>query len=479
MSVKVPQANAEFQAFIDEIKQYANNPRGWNDLGRYIYAAYIKPIMPKFWYFDDYYPLGAKINISRAASKKPANEREKTAKALFDLAKINPADILNAPETQYERFVAMLEAASNKITDEIFKYWTANNNLEIDFKIQDIRNARGTTERYLDIRVKSIRHKITLPLDRRSKGFNWFFSFIVWFSRIQSEKDANYILLLDEPGLNLHASVQKDLLNFINKLSEKYQVIYTTHSPFMVDTNKLAEVKTCKETDQGSVISEAVLEQDKKTLYPLQTALGFQLCQDILPSYQTNLLVDGPAHMLLLQAMSSLLKQRQRQGLREDITIVPIGGVKNLAALLALVEDTDSSNICLFDAIAEPTGSVNTVDLIGKGILQENRIIGYESFVNAKQQPAGAIEDLFTIKEYLTSFNQALGSELGYLKVSLLDGQPDSHVAKICRYLKKSQYDRYHVACDIHRQLLGKTELTDVTLKNFEQLFKRINSLVS
>ena len=171
--------------------------------------------MPKFWYFDDYYPLSGKININKMSTSQEMTEQDKTARALFELAKIKPQDVLNAQTNEYERFVALLEASANKITKEVFKFWTTNTNLDIEFKIQEIKNAQNQSEKYLDIRVKSQRHKITLPLDRRSKGFNWFFSFIVWFSKIQSDKNTSFILLLDEPGLSLHAAAQADLLKFM------------------------------------------------------------------------------------------------------------------------------------------------------------------------------------------------------------------------------------------------------------------------
>jgi len=43
----------------------------------------------------------------------------------------------------------------------------------------------------------------------------------------------NAILLLDEPGLYLHAHSQSDLLVHFAK-DFKNQILYTTHSPFMV-----------------------------------------------------------------------------------------------------------------------------------------------------------------------------------------------------------------------------------------------------
>ena len=123
----------------------------------------------------------------------------------------------------------------------MFEYWTTNENLEIRFDIEHTTN----NIRYLNIRIYNSKHRVTLPLKNRSKGFLWFFSFLVWFSKIQGDKNSNYILLLDEPGLSLHASAQNDLLRFIDeKLAPEYQVIYTTHSPFMIDSLKLNEVRT-------------------------------------------------------------------------------------------------------------------------------------------------------------------------------------------------------------------------------------------
>ena len=182
--LKAAEEDTGLSAFKAEIAKYANNPTGWNNLGHHIYITYIRPAMPKFWYFDDYYPLSGKININKMSTSQEMTEQDKTARALFELAKIKPQDVLTAQTNEYERFVALLEASANKITKEVFKFWTTNTNLDIEFKIQEIKNAQNQSEKYLDIRVKSQRHKITLPLDRRRKGFNWFFSFIVWSSLI-------------------------------------------------------------------------------------------------------------------------------------------------------------------------------------------------------------------------------------------------------------------------------------------------------
>jgi predicted ATP-dependent endonuclease of OLD family len=196
--------------------------------------------------------LPSRISIEKL-QKNELNENEyKTARALFELADINTEEILNAEN--FEDFIAELEATESIISDELFKYWQTNKNLQITFQIDkleqtDQRNNTRIVEHILDVRVKS--KGVSLPLRNRSKGFNWFFSFLVWFKKIQEDKNSNYVLLLDEPGLNLHASAQADLLRFLEDLSEKYQIIYTTHSPFMIAPDKLHRVRTILETDEG------------------------------------------------------------------------------------------------------------------------------------------------------------------------------------------------------------------------------------
>ena len=86
-----------------------------------------------------------------------------------------------------------------------------------------------------------------MRLGTRSRGFVWFFSFLAWLSQ-QQRKGIPLILLLDEPGLVLHASAQGDLLRYIEaELKPHHQVIYTTHSPFMVDPKNFDRVRIVRD----------------------------------------------------------------------------------------------------------------------------------------------------------------------------------------------------------------------------------------
>jgi predicted ATP-dependent endonuclease of OLD family len=467
--------DTELDAFKAEIAKYATNPDGWNDLGGYIYRIYIRPALPKFWYFDDYYPLSGKININKMASEKGVSEKDKTARALFELARIDPKDILGAQDKEYERFVALLEASANKITKEVFKYWKSNENLDIEFKIQSINNPQGQPEKYLDIRVKSQRHKVTLPLDRRSKGFNWFFSFIVWFSRIQSDKKSDYILLLDEPGLNLHASAQADLLRFINDLSDKYQIIYTTHSPFMVESEHLDRIRTCLETNSGSVISDSIQEKDPNTLFPLQAALGYDIAQNLFIS-KKNLLVEGPADLIYLTFFSGILQAEKRAFLREDVTIVPVGGLDKVTTFISLLRGSKLGVACLLDTFTDQKGKQKVQDLVAQKIIKEKHIRFFDEFIGGETKVAD-IEDLFKKEEYLKYFNLAFSGEHPELKVSDLDAKLQTTIKQINRAIGKDRFNHYRPASRLIQMGPKVADFSKETLDRFEQVFVEINKL--
>lgn len=294
--------NPDLQTMHNELKtKYINNVfETFSDIVTgYIAKKYIKPNLPQFLYFDEYYALPGTINLNKFANGQVdeifSKEQQDITKALFELSNIDIAKVMNSDE--YEDFIAELEATSNNITDKLLEYWTTNQNLEIKFEIQTKENtATRKFEKFLQIRIRNTKHRVTLPLRNRSKGFIWFFSFLVWFSKVQEKE--NLIILLDEPGLNLHAEAQSDLLKYIDKeLLPRYQVIYTTHSPFMIESDKLDEVRTVYDSNNskiGSIISNALEEKDQGTLFPLQAALGYNLAQNLYISNK-NLLVEGVA----------------------------------------------------------------------------------------------------------------------------------------------------------------------------------------
>lgn len=471
------EGDTDLPLFKTEIKKIIDGsyPTWDNLLASYIAKTWIKAKMPKFWYFDDYYPLGGKININKLINQPPTEEKDKTSKALFELARIKPEEILNATEQEYEKYIALLEASSNKITKEIFKYWSTNSNLDIEFKIQNITNPQGQPEKVLDIRVKNQRHKITLPLDRRSKGFNWFFSFIIWFSKIQADKTSDYILLLDEPGLNLHASAQADLLRFFDDLAKKYQIIYTTHSPFMVETEHLDRVRTCFETEGGTTISDSIQEKDPNTLFPLQAALGYDIAQNLFIS-KNNLLVEGPADLIYFTVISSILEAEKRTSLKDNITIVPVGGLDKVSTFISLLRGSKLNIVCLLDSFTDQKGKQKVDDLIRHKIIKEKHIRFFDEFTNNGKTTAD-IEDLFEKEEYIKLFNSAFDKEYPEIKLADLDTSIDTILKQINKVIGKDRFNHYRPANKLNQLGVDKKYFDPKTLDRFEKMFVEINKL--
>ena len=313
-NLKEEYSDDKYTTALSSLDKYFENEWEWYDaISEYFVRIYLKPNQPKFLYYDEYFSLPSRINIEKLNDEKLENGELKTAKALFELAEINIDEILNSED--FENFIAELEATEAIISEELLKYWTTNKNLKITFQVDKKTNDRQIIEHILDVRVKN--KGVSLPLKNRSKGFNWFFSFLVWFKKIQEDQNSNYILLLDEPGLNLHASAQADLLEFIEDLSTSYQIIYTTHSPFMIAPDNLNRVRTVLETDEGSVVSDSIQEKDPKTLFPLQAALGYFLAQNLYIS-KKNLLVEGVSDLIILTAMSGILESENKVSFKYD-----------------------------------------------------------------------------------------------------------------------------------------------------------------
>jgi predicted ATPase len=379
-----------FEKFFENEWKWDNDP-----ISEYVARVHIKEKKPKFLYYDEYYVLPSEISIQKLNTTKKLSDELKTAKALFELADINSDDLISADS--FEDYKAELEATQASISDTLFQYWKSNSNIEITFDVEKVITPNHNNpphpivEHLLHIRVRNKRTAVTLPLQNRSKGFNWFFSFLVWFKKIQEDKTSNYILLLDEPGLNLHAAAQKDLLKFIEDLAGEYQTIYTTHSPFMVESSKISRVRTVHETINGSIISDSIQEKDPNTLFPLQAALGYSIAQNLFIS-KNNLLVEGVSDLIYLNFFSLILQTANRTGLNDNITIVPVGGLDKVATFVSLLRGNELNLVCLLDSFNDPSSKARLENLIKEKIIKQKNVKFFDEFTEKEKAD---IEDMF------------------------------------------------------------------------------------
>ena len=281
-------------------------------------------MLPKFVYFDEYSTMRGRISIQdicrRAEAGEAIDESDRTFMSLLTLVGADLDDLQS--QMNYEYLKAELESASISISDEMFEYWVQNKQLRVEFDLSPANPAdppplnEGTI---LHVRIWNNRHRVSVPFDDRSKGFVWFFSFLTYFSRIEEEEDCDLVLLLDEPGLNLHALAQADFLRFIDeRLASKHQVIYTTHSPFMINLDHLHRIRTVQDVDdRGTVISADTLSNDQETIFPLQVALGHNLANTLFLAPHC-LMVNSAADLIYLQILARYARQRATRGWIRD-----------------------------------------------------------------------------------------------------------------------------------------------------------------
>lgn len=232
---------------------------------------------PTFVYYANYYALPGQMSLDhfiQVEAQQQLGWPEKIFRALLGLVGSTAQEI---SQTQtYESMKADLEAIGLRLSREIFEYWSQNRDLEVEFNFDQARPGDQppfNSGYVFRTRIKNRRHGVSVSFDERSTGFVWFFSFLVWFSQMQREHGDNLVLLLDEPGLSLHGTAQADLLRYIEeKLVPKYQVLYTTHSPFMVDATNLPSVRTVEDVSEGDKVigtrvGDEILSTDAETLF--------------------------------------------------------------------------------------------------------------------------------------------------------------------------------------------------------------------
>ena len=311
---------------------------------------------PKFVYFGDYDSMPGKVSIPDLIARRDADELTRGEQALVSLLTLASATLEDflKPDS-HEHLIRDLENASNSISEEVFEFWSQNTNLSVEL------NIIGTAEPgavapldqapLLQIRVKNERHKVTVPFSERSRGFVWFFSFLAYFSQVEEEAEQPLILLLDEPGLNLHATAQADLLRFIDeRLAPQHQVLFSTHSPFMIDAHRLNRVRTVvDDLSAGTVISADVLHTDAETAFPLHAAIGLELGQSLFVG-ANNLVVEGASDLLYLEVLSDALRAQGRECLDERWVITPAGGIGKLPAYVTLLGANKLNTVVLADS---------------------------------------------------------------------------------------------------------------------------------
>lgn len=407
-----------------EVSPYLESVK--NDIQKYRNGrAYLQAIdilyekLPQFFYTSHFERMSGEISLDQLNADKQKGEispGDKIFLEFLEYAGTTLEELTNSP--RYEDLVAQCEGASNDITDEIFEFWSQNDALAVKIEINEGRpedKPPFNKGRVAKIRIENKHHRVTVPLSERSAGFVWFFSFLSQFKQLK-KTTGDAIILLDEPGLTLHGKAQSDLLRYIEqRLLPEHQVIFTTHSPFMVPSQRLADVRVVedvvdyrdarKPVVKGTKVSSDVLSVDKDTLFPLQAHLGYEITQTLFVG-KHSLLVEGPSDVVYLQVMSQALQQRGRTQLDSRWTLCPTGGLDKVRSFASLFGG-NHLNIAVFSDYG--SGDKSKVEKLRQSqILQSERVLTAADFTGKQESD---VEDLFHPEVYRQIVNQSYGLE--------------------------------------------------------------------
>ncbi len=299
--------------------------------------------LPTFIYFDDYGQLETRLNLPLYLTRvKSPDVKTRTQAALFEWSNLNPEEILTlgkpqdgeeeeARQRRKDKRRALLDSASFGLTGDWIKWWTEKRHkLSFDADGDD-----------LVLRVSDEYNEFPIPFEERSHGFQWFFSFYLVFLVESKQAHKGAILLLDEPGLHLHPTMQSSLIGLFERISGTNQLIYTTHLPFLVDGNHLERVRTTylegDRLEKAVVSSNTRLAGDRDTLFPLQAAIGYSMAQTLFLG-KRSLIVEGITDYWIAKALTGCLAALGKgPTLQEDTVIIPSGGISRMMPLASIM----------------------------------------------------------------------------------------------------------------------------------------------
>ena len=208
-------------------------------------------VLPKIIYFSNIPLLKNQVDFDELSSNGVSCETERN---LLKIGGIENYELIFEDSTRGRRAT---EEASRIITEQVRKVWSQEPSIEIKLNV----NGRIL---YIDF---SDNTTVFDTPESRSLGFRWYLSFYVNFITQTFEAKANeYIFLIDEPGIHLHPGGQKDLVKVLEDLALKNQVIYTTHSPFMINRKHPDRVLLVHKNKSGTKVDTQAYRENWKTL---------------------------------------------------------------------------------------------------------------------------------------------------------------------------------------------------------------------
>jgi hypothetical protein len=345
--------------------------------------------IPFFVYFSSYYKLRPRIYLPRLVDQEKTGDYDEeydfgnicllkllnlSAAELSELGRRDPdRDIHGRAKEASDEEIAeyqdsldrrkyRLNGASIRLTEEVDAVWGEPRRLEIEPDGQ-----------YLRVLVQN-EDGAKVELDQGSEGYRWLVSFYVVFQAQAKGDYQNAILLLDEPGVSLHALKQKQFRQTVSKIASKNQTLFSTHSPFMVGSDEMDMVRVVEMKDRktGTVVHEDFAVDDPRSLYPLQAHFGYELGQTLFGQHR-NLVVEGITDYWYIQGADEAARDAGVTGLDSKVTVIPAGDAGKVVYHATVLHAQDLKVAALFDSDSSGETAASNETLVH--LLKKKQII--------------------------------------------------------------------------------------------------------
>lgn len=423
--------------------------------------------MPVFIYLSDYPELHGHEDIPDFLRAKRGERRmeepDRNFQRLCKVAGLDPEELQQLLSHGHEERQQLTNRAGAVVTRKIRDLWK-DRQLSVRFSLD--ANHFDTL-----ISDQSAGYPVEINFDDRSRGFKWFFSFYIAFAADTSGGPAeNAVLLLDEPGLYLHAVAQRDLLEHFDR-DFKNQIVFTTHSPFMIPVHDLSRIRTVQISQERGTEVTNDIQGDSKTLYPLQTALGYDLTQTLFVG-DKNIVVEGVTDYWYLISASDYLLERGKAGLPKGLVMTPAGGAQKIPYMVAFLAAQNLKVLVLLDQ--EPGAQQSKEDLIKAKLIRSDNVI---SIGDGFEKPSGSATDIEDLLDPVVFDQLVRESYADELKKKTLNLN-----ANIPRIVKRYEEAFRNIGLEFHktrparlflRKIASKPEtvFTDVACRQFSRLF--------
>lgn len=382
----------ELDRLLDTVKRFKNDQLNLTpEETKRIFQVLRKIHFPK-----DVQLLPEKIGISKLISQPQKN------KIVANLLKLGGIDDLKIMQQSTRRRTVALRRAEQLISQNLSQIWKQE---KIEFQL-------NADEKSLNINLREP-ISITAPPEERSEGFRWFLSFYVQFIIDTQERLKDTLILLDDPAIHLHPNGQKDFSAILDKIAENNQVIYTSHSPFLINKNFPGRTRLLTKEKDGTSINNKPYSKGRSRFWePLRSAIGVSLGDSLFLGGK-NLIVEGISDQIILTGFNHKFAIVGKPFIDlEEVAIVPGMGADSVVQISILAYSEKLPTIILLDSDEQGDSTVQRIDKKMPELRKKVPIMRIKEF----KKEARTIEDLIPFEDYLKAVNSAYSKTIDNFK---------------------------------------------------------------